>query len=150
MSIDRWMDKEVAGHINNVILHACVLSSSVTTDSLWPRGLQPSRLLCPWDFPGKNTGVGCYFLLQGIFLTQGSNPNLLGLLHHRQILYHWAMEKPTYIQWNIYSAIKKEWTNTICSNMNGPRMYHTKWSKSENKYHLEALIGGIWASHVVQ
>ena len=31
-------------------------------------------LLCPWDFSGKNTGVGCYFLLQGIFLTQGSNP----------------------------------------------------------------------------
>jgi len=33
-------------------------------------------LLCPWDFPGKNTGVGCYFLLQGIFLTHGSNPPL--------------------------------------------------------------------------
>ena len=39
---------------------------------------------CPWDFPGKNTGVGCHFLLQGIFLTQGSN---LGLLHCRQTLY---------------------------------------------------------------
>ena len=38
---------------------------------------QPARLLCPWDFPGKNTGVGCQFLLQGIFLTQGSNPGLL-------------------------------------------------------------------------
>ena len=35
------------------------------------------RLLCPWDFPGKNTGVGCYFLLQGIFQTQGSNLCLL-------------------------------------------------------------------------
>ena len=34
-----------------------------------------------WDFPGKNTGVGCHFLLQGIFLTQGSNPHLLHLLH---------------------------------------------------------------------
>ena len=43
------------------------------------------RLLCPWDFPGKNTGVGCHFLLQGIFPTRGSNP---GLLHCRQILYH--------------------------------------------------------------
>ena len=38
----------------------------------------------PWDFPGKSTGVGCHFLLQGIFLTQGSNP---GLLHCRQMLY---------------------------------------------------------------
>ena len=35
------------------------------------------QLLCPWDFPGKNTGVGCHFLLQGIFTTQGSNPRLL-------------------------------------------------------------------------
>ena len=41
-------------------------------------------LLCPWDSPGKDTGVGCHFLLQGIFLTQGSNP---GLLHCWQILY---------------------------------------------------------------
>ena len=44
-------------------------------------GLQPSRHLCPWDSPGKNTAVGCHALLQGIFLTQGSNPHLLGLLH---------------------------------------------------------------------
>ena len=43
------------------------------------------QLLCPWDFPGKNTGVGCYFLLQGIFQTQASNQSLL---HCRQILYH--------------------------------------------------------------
>ena len=40
-------------------------------------GLQPCRLLCPWDFPGKNTGVGCLFLLQGIFLTQGWNSSLV-------------------------------------------------------------------------
>ena len=43
-----------------------------------------TRLLCPWGFPGKNTGVGWHFLLQGIFPTQGSNP---GLLHWRQMLY---------------------------------------------------------------
>ena len=34
------------------------VSHSLVSDSLWPRGLQPSRLLCPWDSPGKNTGVG--------------------------------------------------------------------------------------------
>ena len=45
------------------------------------------RLLYPWYFPGKNTGVGCHFLLQGIFLTQGLN---LRLLHCRQIFYFWA------------------------------------------------------------
>ena len=53
---------------------------SVVSDSLQPHGLQPPRLLCPWDFPGKNTGVVCHFLLQGIFLTQGSNLCLLSLL----------------------------------------------------------------------
>ena len=58
--------------------------------TLWPYGLQPTRLLCPWDFPGKNTGVGCHSLLQGNFLTQGLNPWLLCLLHCRQSLCHWA------------------------------------------------------------
>ena len=42
---------------------------------------EPTRLLCPWDFPGKNIGVGCRFLLQRIFLTQGSNLCLFHLLH---------------------------------------------------------------------
>ena len=46
-----------------------------------PHRRQPTRLPHPWDSPGKNTGVGCHALLQGIFLTQGSNPRLLCLLH---------------------------------------------------------------------
>ena len=37
---------------------------------LWPHGTEPARLLCPWDSPGKNTGVDCHALLQGIFPTQ--------------------------------------------------------------------------------
>ena len=45
----------------------------------------PARLLHPWDSPGKNNEVGCHFLLQRIFPTQGSN---LGLPHCRQTLYH--------------------------------------------------------------
>ena len=60
-------------------------SCSVMSNSLGPHGLQLTRLLCQWDFPGKNTGVGWHFLLQEIFLTQGLNP---GLLHCRQMLYH--------------------------------------------------------------
>ena len=56
-------------------------SLSVLFDPLQPYGLYPARLLSPWDFPGKNTGVGYHFLLQGIFLTQGSNPHLLPILH---------------------------------------------------------------------
>ena len=48
---------------------------------LQPCGPQHARLLCPWDFPGKNTGVSGHSLFQGIFLTVGWNPGLLCLLH---------------------------------------------------------------------
>ena len=54
-------------------------SSTVMSDSATPWTVAP-QLLCPWDSPGQNTGVGCHFFLQGIFLTQGSNLNLLCLL----------------------------------------------------------------------
>ena len=54
-----------------------MLSCSVMSDSMWPHGLQPPRLLCPWDSPGKNTGVGCHVILQGIFVTPASNLHLL-------------------------------------------------------------------------
>ena len=50
------------------------------SDSLQPYGLQPPRLICPWDSPGKNTEVGCHFLLQGISLTQRLNLYLFCLL----------------------------------------------------------------------
>ena len=59
----------------------CTHMFSVMSDSLWPHGLCPIRVLCLWDLPGKNAGVGCHFLLQGIFLTQGSNLYLRNLLH---------------------------------------------------------------------
>ena len=63
------------------VCHACMLSSSVMSCSLQLPNLQPSRLLCPWNFPGKNTGVGGHFFLQGIFPTRGPNPWLLCLPH---------------------------------------------------------------------
>ena len=47
------------------------------SDSLRSYGLSFTRFLCPWNFKSRNTGVGCHFLLQGIFLTQGSNPHLV-------------------------------------------------------------------------
>ena len=55
------------------------------SNSVGPHGLWLSRLLQPWNFPGKSTAVGCHFLLQGIFLTQRSNP---GLPHCGQTLCH--------------------------------------------------------------
>ena len=67
-----------------------------------------ARLLCPWDSPGKNSGEGCQALLQGIFLTQGSNPHLLQLLRCRQILYHWAHGEARGI-----SVCEEKWQNHI-------------------------------------
>ena len=49
-----------------------------------------AMLRCPWDFPGKNSGVVCHALLEGILLTQGSNPCFLCLLNYKQIFCHWA------------------------------------------------------------
>ena len=62
---------------------ASVLNRPVMSNSLGPHGLQPAGLLCPWDFPGKNTGVDCHFLLQGIFSIQESpgKPYLAGYRH---------------------------------------------------------------------
>ena len=57
---------------------------SVMSDSLWPHRVYPARLLCLWDFPGKNTRLGYHFLLQRIFLTQGSNPWPLHFLHWQE------------------------------------------------------------------
>ena len=75
--------------VSNISHCTCTLggcaSSCQSCLTLELYGLQPSRLLRPRNFPGKNTGVGCHALLQGIFLAQESNPHLL---HCRQILYH--------------------------------------------------------------
>ena len=59
-----------------------------------PMDRSPLGSLCPRDFPGKNTGVSSHFLLQEIFLTQGSNP---GLLHCRHTVYHLSQEERCYI-----------------------------------------------------
>ena len=65
---------------------ARVKNTTVVSDTCHPMDCSPARLLGPWVSPGKNTGVGCCFFLQGIFLTQGSNP---GPLYCRQIIV-WA------------------------------------------------------------
>ena len=82
---------------SSIPCHSHVHAKLLQSDFLWPCRLQPIRLLWPWDSSGKNTGVGCHGPLQGIFLTQGSNP---GLLHCRQVLSHqealsfpWGLEK---------------------------------------------------------
>ena len=76
------------------VLLECVYSHSVVSNSLWPHGLYCARLLCPWNSPGENTGVGCSSLLQGMFPTQGMN---LSLLLCRQILYHLSHQESPYV-----------------------------------------------------
>ena len=75
----RILNRGVAAHLlrSKTLVRStavCLLSRSVMSNSLWPHGLQPSRLLCPWDSPGQNTGVGCHFLLQGNLHDPGVEP----------------------------------------------------------------------------
>ena len=99
----------------------CVAKSCPTL--LWPHELQPTRLLCPWDFPGKNTRVGHHFLLQGIFPTQESNPHLR---HCMWVLYHWAT-------WEDRRRDDWEWRKSTKSRATeeGPSPYLTIWELLE-------------------
>ena len=88
-----------------------VLSHPVLSNSLGPL-----QALLFMTFPAKNTGVGCHSLLQGIFLTQGSNQ---GLLYYRKIPYclnHQGSSNYTPIQINFPSGIPVFWGATICCN----------------------------------
>ena len=77
-----------------ILLCVCVCVCLVMSDSLPPHGLWPIRLLCPCDFPGNKTGVGCHYLLQGILPSQGSNLCLL----------HWLTDSsPLSPSFSIYS-----------------------------------------------
>ena len=62
-----------------------------------------TRLICPWDFLGKSTGVGCHSLLQEIFPIQGLNP---GLPHCRQMLYRLSHQGSPTIVWHQVNSSK--------------------------------------------
>ena len=70
-----------------ISLPCCCLVAKLCLTLCNPMNCRPTGSSCPWDFPAKNTGVGCHFLLQGIFPTQGSNyVSCIG----RQVLSQWA------------------------------------------------------------
>ena len=74
-------------HNKRVKFHLLLFSCSIVSDCL-----ATPRVFCSWDFPDNNTGMGCHFHLQGIFLTQGSCTG-------RRILYHWATWEAPHIIW---------------------------------------------------
>ena len=118
----------------------------------------PASLLCPWNSPGKNTGVGSHSLLQEIFLTQGSN---LCLLHYRQIgrfFTVWVIRKAALMQYylnalsdqislRVSRSILKTWSFKIFQFFTYPEPNHeSTWGETFhilNPY-LEYLIWNIW------
>ena len=92
---------------------------SVMSNSLWRYGLESARLLCPWDFPGKKTGVGSHSLLQGFFPTWGSNLRSPAL----QVVMAEPLEKHLFLNISLLlrslkfctSITIKEWPQKLCS-----------------------------------
>ena len=140
VSINRWLDK------NDVIIYIieyCICVSLFTQS--WPILCDPMDYSPPGSsvygiFPSKNTGVGCRFLLQQIFLAQGSNLYLL----------HWQADSlplrnlgSTIIEY--YSVIKKEWNSVICSKIDRPREYyaHEINQTEKDKYRVKSFISKI-------
>ena len=80
--------------------------------------LQPHGLYSPWNSPGQNTGVGSLSLLQGIFPTQGMNPDFL---HFRSIFYQLNHKgSPRILEWVAYpfsrgSSQPRNWTRVSCT-----------------------------------
>ena len=117
------MDKEDVVPVYYGILHACVLSHFSRVQQFATLWTVARLALLPWESPGKNTGVGCRALLQGIFLTQGLNPCILRLLHWK--VGSLPLVPPGKPYTGILLALKKN-EMPFCSNMDGPRDYHTK------------------------
>ena len=90
------------------------VSCAVCSNSLRPHGLYHNRLLCPWNFAVKNTGVSCHFLLQWIFPAQGSNLHLLSLLH-------WQM-------CSLPPAPTGKHCNNVLNHFSHVRLFATPWT----------------------
>ena len=106
-----------------VRVHACMLGHSVMSNSL---GFYRQYSL--WNSPGQNTGVGSLSLLQGIFPTQGSNPDLP---HYRQILYQLSHKgSPRILEWVAYAHC--QWIFLTQGSNRG--LLHCKWILFQMSY----------------
>ena len=108
------------------------VSCSVMSDSLWPHGLYPTSLLCPWNSPGKNTGVGSYSLLQGIFPTQESNQCLLHCRHTLYCLSHpgspnmWQVSSKSWLK-DFHGGLEVKTLCFQCRGGQGTKILHAMW-----------------------
>ena len=115
---------------------------SVVSDSLWPYGLYFTRLLCPGNSLGNNTGVGFLLLLQGIFLTQGSSPHLLRLLHCRQILYHGGIREAPRVR----EGRVREYTSVRKDKSQGSGEFRVRRRREGRRRQLKSYHNGsLWA-----
>ena len=104
--------------------------------------LQPTRLLCPWNSTGKNIGVGCHSLLQGIFLTQGLNP---GLLEYRQILHYLSYQGSPLWFFAYFFIISPSKSSTKFQGLEiSPT---TSFKRSSWRYHLLFVKELTWCGH---
>ena len=114
------------------------------SDSLRPHALWPARPLCPWNSPGSNSGLGCYSLIQGIFLTQGSN---LGLLDWSQILYPLSHQGlPLFISFLIVLSLCCYKGPFSSCGEQGLLFIAVRGLLTVVAFHYQAQALGVWAS----
>ena len=134
-------------------------SCSVVSDSLWPHGLYPARLLCPWNSPGHYPWVGSCSLFHGIFPTQESNP---GLPHCRWILSRLSHQGSPHMLCGVAKKKKKNqknkfislkfWKPEIWTKSSGAKVKMLAWldpsgGSRENPFFLEDAY--VWLAAVL-
>ena len=124
---------------------------------LRPHGLEPARPLCSWNSPGKNTGVGCHFLYQWIFLTLGSSPCLMSPALAPGLFSTWEAQNYHMTQqfhsWYIWKKKNSQSTNSethmhryinssiiySCQEMEATYMSINRWMNKEDVAHIYTM-----------
>ena len=110
---------------DNFVLHE-KLSCSIMCDSLRFDGLEPTRLLHPWTFPGKSTGVGFHFLFQGLFPTQGGNP---GLPYGRHMIFTLSHQESPHLPYICnHSLTYYSWILNSVQSFSPVWLFETPWT----------------------